>query len=281
MHDALEVHYRHRQLGIALDANDVVQRLADSWDEAVAAADLRFEADDESPKLKQQAAGLVQAYLAHVDNQEPKPLAVETSLEAPLIDPFTGEDLGLPLTGIVDLILDDPGGPRICDFKAASKSTAPFEITYEIQLTATRTCIVRQPARTKVVSKSGRSSKPKRRRSRSTTVRPGPTRTFGVCSPSSARTSMISTPAGSLTGPASAAPFAIIATVLVRLGKLNRPPPGRPGIQALAHRKEHRMDFILEVVVVAAAGYVGYQVGRIVGYEQGLRQRNGRNSHAN
>ena len=41
------------------------------------------------------------------------------------------------------------------------------------------------------------------------------------------------------------------------------------------------MDFILEVVVVAAAGYIGYQVGRIVGYEEGLTQRNRRNSHVN
>lgn len=136
VHDALEVHYRHRQLGIALDANGVVQRLADSWDDAVAAADLQFESADESQQLKQQAAGLVQAYLNHVGDQEPKPLAVETSLEAPLVDPATGEDLGIPLTGIVDLILDDDHGPRICDFKTAAKSTAPFEVTHEIQLSS-------------------------------------------------------------------------------------------------------------------------------------------------
>ena len=136
VHDSLEVHYRHRQLGIALDASGVVQRLVESWDDAVAAADLQFESADESQQLKQQAAGLVHAYLNHVGDQEPKPIAVETSLEAPLIDPATGEDLGIPLTGIVDLILDDDHGPRICDFKTAAKSAAPFEVTHEIQLSS-------------------------------------------------------------------------------------------------------------------------------------------------
>ena len=81
----------------------------------------------------------MQAYLEHVGDQEPKPIAVETSLEAPLVDPATGEDLGIPLTGIVDLILDDDHGPRICDFKTAAKSAAPFEVTHEIQL-STRRC---------------------------------------------------------------------------------------------------------------------------------------------
>jgi putative RecB family exonuclease len=136
VHDALEVHYRHRQLGIPLDPSVVVQRVADSWDEAVAAENLQFESADESQQLRQQAAALVQCYLAHVGSEEPKPLAVETSLEAPLVDPVTGEDLGIPLTGVVDLILDHEHGPRICDFKTAAKSAAPFEVTHEIQLSS-------------------------------------------------------------------------------------------------------------------------------------------------
>ncbi|MCY2993300.1 MAG: PD-(D/E)XK nuclease family protein, partial [Planctomycetota bacterium] len=65
-----------------------------------------------------------------------RPIAVETSPEAPLIDPVTGEDLGVPLLGVVDLIQDDEYGPRICDFKTAAKSATPFEITHEIQLSS-------------------------------------------------------------------------------------------------------------------------------------------------
>ena len=136
VHDALELHYRHRQLGIAMDASRIVQHVTESWDEAIAAEDMQLDSADESQQLKQQAAGLVQAYLAQVDDQEPRPIAVETSLEIPLVDPTTGEDLGIPLLGVVDLILDDTAGPRICDFKTAAKSAAPFEVTHEIQLSS-------------------------------------------------------------------------------------------------------------------------------------------------
>jgi hypothetical protein len=57
-------------------------------------------------------------------------------LEANLVDPFTGEDLGIPLLGFVDLILDNNDGPVIIDFKTSARSAPPFEITHEIQLSA-------------------------------------------------------------------------------------------------------------------------------------------------
>jgi RecB family exonuclease len=136
VHDGLEVYYRHRQLGIALDTDAVVQRVTDSWDAAVAAETIDFKSADESHQLRDQAAALVKMYLDTVDTQEPKPLAVETSLEIPLVDPDTGQDLGIPLLGVVDLILEDDHGPLVIDFKTAAKSAAPFEITHEVQLSS-------------------------------------------------------------------------------------------------------------------------------------------------
>ena len=61
---------------------------------------------------------------------------MEARLEAPLVDPFTGEDLGINLLGIADLVLPsvDPSGPVIVDFKTSSRSSAPAEIVHEIQL---------------------------------------------------------------------------------------------------------------------------------------------------
>jgi CRISPR/Cas system-associated exonuclease Cas4 (RecB family) len=56
---------------------------------------------------------------------------VETSLEAPL----TGEDLGITLLRIVDLVLDGKDGPVICDFKTSAPSSTPQELAHEIQLT--------------------------------------------------------------------------------------------------------------------------------------------------
>ena len=57
-------------------------------------------------------------------------------MEAPLIDPVTGEDLGLPLLGIVDLVAEQDDGPVIVDFKTASRQSAAPEIVHEIQLTS-------------------------------------------------------------------------------------------------------------------------------------------------
>ena len=62
------------------------------------------------------------------------PLAAETALETSLIDPTTGEDLGLPLVGVIDLVLDVDPGPLIVDFKTSARSAEPLEIAHEIQL---------------------------------------------------------------------------------------------------------------------------------------------------
>ena len=88
----------------------------------------------EEGALQKQAAGLVSAYLGRVSADEPSPLAVEAAMEAPLVDPTSGEDLGIPVVGIVDLILDAQEGPIIADFKTAARSAEPLEIAHEVQL---------------------------------------------------------------------------------------------------------------------------------------------------
>ena len=150
VHSALERWYRHRQLGVALAPADIVQRLGDSWDQTAAEEDMQFTSASEEDALKKQAAALVMAYLAYVPADEPRPLAVETAAEAPLVDPISGEDFGIPLVGIMDLVLDDPAGPVISDFKTSARSAEPLEITHEIQLTSYsylfRHCTQRQEA---------------------------------------------------------------------------------------------------------------------------------------
>ena len=142
MHAGLEVVYRHQQLGIFLEAGDVAKKLMDSWAALVDEEEMTFDSPAEEQALQKQALDLVCAYLAYVPANEPKPLAVEAGIEAPLIDPTTGEDFGIPLVGIVDLILDGDGdggvGNRalICDFKTTARSSQPIEIVHEIQLTS-------------------------------------------------------------------------------------------------------------------------------------------------
>jgi len=136
VHRGLEIYYRHRMLGITLEPNDVGGRIVDGWDAAVADEEMKFATGAEEVALEKQAVDLVAAYLAQVPADEPPPLAVEATMEAPLVDPVTGENLGIPLLGIVDLIAPTDNGPVIVDFKTSSRSSPPFEISHEIQLTA-------------------------------------------------------------------------------------------------------------------------------------------------
>jgi putative RecB family exonuclease len=136
VHAALEIYYRHRQMGRNLDAAGLSEHTKESWDQAAADEDVAFASVAEAEALKRQAAGLVSAYLAEVPPSEPRPLAVECAVEAPLVDPETDEDFGIPLVGVMDLVLAEPDGPIVADFKTSARSGEPLEILHEIQLSA-------------------------------------------------------------------------------------------------------------------------------------------------
>ncbi|MHB9080368.1 MAG: PD-(D/E)XK nuclease family protein, partial [Pirellulaceae bacterium] len=56
--------------------------------------------------------------------------------QMPLVDPATGENLGVPLLGIIDLVLNGPEGAVIVDFKTAASASSPIDISHELQLSA-------------------------------------------------------------------------------------------------------------------------------------------------
>ena len=134
VHRALEIYGRHRMLGITLQPGDVAGRMIDGWDAAVEEDEMIFAKEEDEMAMKKQSVDLVTAYLAHVPDDEPAPKAVEVTMKVPLVDPFTGEDLGIPLLGVVDLILPDEGGQAIIDFKTSGRSAPPHEIMHEVQL---------------------------------------------------------------------------------------------------------------------------------------------------
>jgi len=134
-HAGLEVYYRHRQLGVTLESGQVTGKLLESWVGLVDQEEVRFTDVAEEQALRKQVCDLVAAYLAVVPKDE-KPLAVEVALEAPLVDPETSENLGMPLVGVIDLVLEGEVGPVICDFKTAARSSEPMEISHEIQLSS-------------------------------------------------------------------------------------------------------------------------------------------------
>jgi hypothetical protein len=134
VHDALAFFYRHRQYAEHVTVADVARHITETWDEAVEGEQLDFGSTADEIALQRQATDLVEKYLDQRDSDEGVPLAVETPLECPLLAPDTGEDLGVALFGIVDLVLESPLGVVVVDFKTSARSSAPLEITHEIQL---------------------------------------------------------------------------------------------------------------------------------------------------
>jgi putative RecB family exonuclease len=51
-----------------------------------------------------------------------------------LIDSWSGEDLGIPLLGVMDLVLEQDTGPLIVDFKTAARTDRCPSLSHEIQL---------------------------------------------------------------------------------------------------------------------------------------------------
>ena len=135
LHRALETYYRHRHMGISLDPDDVIRQMWEFWSPTIDEEGMTFDSPAEEMALQKRAARLVTAYLSYVPQDE-RPVGVEVASDAPLVDPTTGENLGIPLVGIIDLILGGEGGPVIVDFKTSSRSSEPLEVVHEIQLTS-------------------------------------------------------------------------------------------------------------------------------------------------
>jgi putative RecB family exonuclease len=136
VHRALETWYRFRLLGAGIVVEDVLLRLPHLWEAVLDESSVGFNSTTEEHACLGQAHDLVEVYLKQTDPDEPLPLAVERTIEAPLVDPLTGEDLGIPLVGVLDLALAEPTGPIIVDFKTVARGGAPHEISHEIQLGA-------------------------------------------------------------------------------------------------------------------------------------------------
>ena len=95
---------------------------------------IRFTTPAAESAARQQSLDFVRAYLAQLPADEPRPMAIETALEVPLLDPVTGSSLGVPLVGVIDLILPGAEGAIITDFKTTSRGGELPELTHELQL---------------------------------------------------------------------------------------------------------------------------------------------------
>src|SRR5688572_9144538 len=106
VHRGLETYYRQRQAGITLSAREVTAVVQRDWDAAAFLAKVPFDSLVDEQLSQGQTLNLIDVYLRTVRGDEPLPLAVEAAVEAPLVDPITGKDFGLPLVGVIDLVLN-------------------------------------------------------------------------------------------------------------------------------------------------------------------------------
>ncbi|MBI3469626.1 MAG: PD-(D/E)XK nuclease family protein [Planctomycetes bacterium] len=136
VHSLLEQFYRHRQLGITLAGDELRRRLVRQWGQAAVDERVAFRSAAQEDACRQQVLKLAAAYVAQIPAHEPRPMLVEAELKAPLIDPVTGRDLGIPLVGVLDLVLDRGAGPVIVDFKTSSRAGRPLAVTHEVQLSS-------------------------------------------------------------------------------------------------------------------------------------------------
>ncbi len=136
VHRGLEIYYRHRQQNVRLPAAEIAEMLVAQWEEAVAAEGVKFSTASDEVAARQQSLDLVRTYLQQLPNDEPRPLAIESVLEAPLLDPVSGQSLGIPLVGVIDLVLPGADGAIITDFKTTARGGELLEISHELQLSA-------------------------------------------------------------------------------------------------------------------------------------------------
>ncbi|MGL6195481.1 MAG: PD-(D/E)XK nuclease family protein [Thermoguttaceae bacterium] len=134
VHAALEHYYRRRQLGQPVSEADTDSLVSQAWKDAEAEERVQWESAENSAKCKAQADSLIRTYIAEYANSEEKIVAMEASLYAPTCDPDTGYDLGVPLCGIVDLVLQEERKCVVVDFKTAASASCLCEQTHAVQL---------------------------------------------------------------------------------------------------------------------------------------------------
>ncbi len=135
VHHAIEVFYRHRQIGVTIELDEIFNEMVQKWPSVIEQEGTVFGDVAHEAKAWEQIEEVVRTYVKQIPSDEPIPLAVETTLRTPLVDPETGDDLGIDLLGVIDLVLPSDEGAVICDFKTAASSKTPHEIAHELQLT--------------------------------------------------------------------------------------------------------------------------------------------------
>lgn len=128
IHAAVEWFQRERIAGRTPAVEDVLAQFDADW-YAQNLEPLVFTAGESKETCTEKAHDLLRLYLAQTNGVEPE--AVEQPFEVPLVDPETGEDLGLTLRGFLDLV---EAGDVVVDLKTAARSIGAGDLERHLQL---------------------------------------------------------------------------------------------------------------------------------------------------
>ncbi|MGL4943776.1 MAG: RecB family exonuclease [Thermoguttaceae bacterium] len=135
VHSALAMYYRHRQVSPnAPTVADAASFTSQAWETTTAEDAMDWDSVADEEKSRGQAVELVKAYINEYASQPERIVAMEVSLEAPLLDSTTGNELGVPLFGVVDLVLQEDATPVVVDFKTTASATSVCEQAHATQL---------------------------------------------------------------------------------------------------------------------------------------------------
>ena len=120
--DALTYLYQAERDRVCLGPAELCHYVMEQWETLAAREAVVFVSVREEQAHQQQAFAPWKHTWTVATWDEPPTLAVAQSITAPLLHPATGQHLGVDLVGTLDLILDDPAGPLLVDFRTSSRS---------------------------------------------------------------------------------------------------------------------------------------------------------------
>lgn len=128
VHAAIEWFHRGRQAGEQPLLEDVLTVFEADWF-AQNLDPLEFHPGETKEGLAKKAAAMLAVYLEAQNGS--RPAAVEQSFSLDLFDPETGEVLGVPFRGIVDLVEEDG---TLVDLKTAARAMPQDDVERHLQL---------------------------------------------------------------------------------------------------------------------------------------------------
>ncbi len=128
IHSAVEWFHRVRMAGEEPALDDVLRVFEADWF-AQNLDPLQFQPGETKEALEAKARAMLQVYMTSVNGC--RPAAVEEPFSLEIADPRTGECLGVPFRGIVDLVEDDG---TLVDLKTAARATPQEDVERHLQL---------------------------------------------------------------------------------------------------------------------------------------------------